>query len=56
METYPITIGKITRHVPVVETLPGVHIPLVEIMGDVELVQAAAEGWSSTCPPRPMPC
>jgi adenine phosphoribosyltransferase len=43
METYPITIGKITRHVPVVETLPGVHIPLVELMGDVELVQAAAE-------------
>ncbi|GEM87024.1 adenine phosphoribosyltransferase [Meiothermus granaticius] len=43
METYPITVGKITRHVPVVETLPGVHIPLVELMGDVELVQAAAE-------------
>lgn len=43
METYPITVGKITRHVPVVETLPGVHIPLIELMGDVELVQAAAE-------------
>lgn len=43
METYPITVGKITRHLPVVETLPGVRIPLVELMGDVELVQAAAE-------------
>jgi adenine phosphoribosyltransferase len=44
MATHPVTVGKITRHVPVVETLPGVHIPLVELMGDVELVQAAAEG------------
>ncbi|RDI96327.1 adenine phosphoribosyltransferase [Meiothermus sp. QL-1] len=52
METYPITIGKITRHVPVVETLPGVHIPLVEIMGDVELVQAAAEGLVKHLPPE----
>ncbi len=52
METYPITIGKITRHVPVVETLPGVHIPLVEIMGDVELVQAAAEALVKHLPPE----
>jgi len=52
METYPITIGKITRHVPVVETLPGVHIPLVEIMGDVDLVQAAAEGLLKHLPPE----
>jgi adenine phosphoribosyltransferase len=42
METYPVTIGKITRHVPLVETLPGIQIPLVELMGDVELVEAAA--------------
>ena len=52
METYPITIGKITRHVPVVETLPGMHIPLVEIMGDVDLVQAAAEGLLKHLPPE----
>lgn len=52
METYPITIGKITRHVPVVETLPGVHIPLIELMGDVELVQAAAEALVKQLPPE----
>jgi adenine phosphoribosyltransferase len=52
METYPITIGKITRHVPIVETLPGVHIPLVELMGDVELVQAAAEALIPHLPPE----
>ncbi|MDX2007132.1 MAG: adenine phosphoribosyltransferase [Meiothermus sp.] len=52
MATYPVTVGKITRHVPVVETLPGVHIPLVELMGDVELVQAAAEGLVKHLPPE----
>ncbi len=52
METYPITIGKITRHVPVVETLPGVLIPLIELMGDVELVQAAAEALVKQLPPE----
>jgi adenine phosphoribosyltransferase len=52
METHPITVGKITRHVPVVETLPGVHIPLVELMGDVELVQAAAEALVKHLPPE----
>jgi adenine phosphoribosyltransferase len=36
----------------VVETLPGVHIPLVEIMGDVDLVQAAAEGLLKHLPPE----
>lgn len=50
METYPITVGKITRHVPVVETLPGVHIPLIELMGDVELVQAAADALVKQMP------
>lgn len=64
METYPVTIGKITRHVPVVETLPGIHIPLIEIMGDVELVNAAAEAlvphlpaetdWLLTCETSPI--
>jgi len=50
METYPITIGKFTRHVPVVETLPGVQIPLVEFLGDVELVEAAAEALKAHVP------
>ncbi len=42
METYPITVGNVTRHVPLVETLPGMRIPLVEFLGDVELVREAA--------------
>lgn len=43
METYPITIGRLTRHVPLVEPLPGRRIPLVEFLGDTEFVRAAAE-------------
>lgn len=43
METYPITIGKFTRHVPLIEPLPGTRIPLVELLGDVEFVNAAAD-------------
>jgi adenine phosphoribosyltransferase len=27
METYPITIGGVTRHVPLIEPLPGRRIP-----------------------------
>ena len=52
METYPVTIGKITRHVPVVETFPGTQIPLVEMMGDVDLVNAAAEALLPYLPPE----
>jgi adenine phosphoribosyltransferase len=52
MESYPITIGRITRHVPLIEPTPGVRIPLVELMGDVELVRAAAEALLPKIPPE----
>lgn len=52
MDTYPITVGRVTRHVPLVETLPGVKIPLIELMGDVELVNAAAEALLKHLPPE----
>ncbi len=42
LETYPITVGNVTRHVPLVETLPGMRIPLIEFLGDTELVEEAA--------------
>ncbi len=42
METYPLTLGGVTRHVPLIEPLPGRRIPLVEFLGDPELVRAAA--------------
>ncbi len=40
METYPIEIGGVTRHVPLHEPFPGVRIPLVDFLGDIEFVRA----------------
>jgi len=66
LETYPITVGNVTRHVPLVETLPGMRIPLIEFLGDTELVEEAArllaervpeEGdflFSIECSPAPL--
>ena len=45
METYPITVGGVTRHVPLIEPLPGRRIPPVEFLGDPEFTRAAAEAW-----------
>jgi len=42
METYPIEIGGVTRHVPLHEPFPGVRLPLVEFLGDIEFVRAVA--------------
>ncbi|AFV75434.1 adenine phosphoribosyltransferase [Thermus oshimai] len=50
METYPISIGGVTRHVPLIEPLPGRRIPLVEFLGDPELVRAAAEALKPLVP------
>ncbi|WP_117237458.1 type I phosphoribosyltransferase [Thermus sediminis] len=50
METYPVSIGGVTRHVPLIEPLPGRRIPLVEFLGDPELVRAAAQALSPLVP------
>jgi len=43
METYPIQIGSVTRRVPLHEPFPGVRIPVVDFLGDVEFVRAVAQ-------------
>ena len=50
METYPITVGGVTRHVPLIEPLPGRRIPLVEFLGDPEFTRAAAEALRPLVP------
>jgi len=42
-ETYAINIAGIQRKLPLVEVAPGVTIALLNILGDVELVRAAAQ-------------
>ncbi len=42
-ETYRVEVAGLTRDLPLFEVAPGVRIAVVNILGDVELVQAAAE-------------
>jgi len=46
-ETYTIKIGNLTRHLPLFEVAPGVRIAILNILGDTELVQAAARELST---------
>ncbi|MEM6282600.1 MAG: phosphoribosyltransferase family protein [Chloroflexota bacterium] len=42
-ETYPVEVAGITRHLEKFEVAPGVTIAILNILGDVELVQAASK-------------
>jgi adenine phosphoribosyltransferase len=41
-ETYPIEIAGVKRNLPLFEVKPGLKIAVLNILGDVELVEAAA--------------
>jgi adenine phosphoribosyltransferase len=41
-ESYAIEIGAVRRDLPLVEVAPGVRIAVLNILGDMELVHAAA--------------
>lgn len=40
--TYPIEVAGVKRELPLFEVAPGVRIAILNILGDTELVQAAA--------------
>ncbi len=42
-ETYPITIAGVERNLPLFEVKPGLRIAILNILGDVELVDACAK-------------
>ncbi|NWF68689.1 MAG: adenine phosphoribosyltransferase [Chloroflexi bacterium] len=42
-ETYAVTVAGVQRELRLFEVAPGVRIAIVNILGDVELVQAAAK-------------
>ena len=46
-KTHPVEIAGIKRELPLVEVAPGVTIALLNIIGDVELVRAAANGLAA---------
>ncbi len=41
-KTHPVEIAGVKRELPLVEVAPGVSIAMLNILGDVELVRAAA--------------
>lgn len=46
-DTYPVEIAGLKRELPLVEVAPGVRIALLNILGDVELVRAAAQALAA---------
>ncbi|MFQ5616735.1 MAG: phosphoribosyltransferase family protein [Anaerolineales bacterium] len=50
-EIYPIEIASVRRELPLFEVAPGMHIAVLNILGDVELVQACANALSERLDP-----
>jgi adenine phosphoribosyltransferase len=45
-DTYTVDVAGVTRDLPLFEVAPGVRIAILNILGDTELVKAAAEALS----------
>lgn len=50
-EVYPVEVNGVKRDLPLFEVAPGVRIAIVNILGDTELVQAAARGLAAKLRP-----
>lgn len=50
MEYYPVTVAGVERRLPLMEVAPGVRIAVLNILGDTELVQAAARALAPRLP------
>lgn len=48
---YSITINGVTRDLPLFEVKPGLRIAVLNILGDTELVEAAAKGLAAKLAP-----
>lgn len=53
-ETYPIEIAGVQRNLRLFEIKPGVRIAILNILGDTELVQAAARALAEKLRDRPI--
>ena len=49
-EYYTVNIGGLTRHLPLLEVAPGVRIALFNMLGDTEVVKAAARELAKRLP------
>ena len=49
-ETYTVKIGNLSRHLPLFQVAPGVKIAIFNMLGDTEVVQAAAQALAKRLP------
>jgi len=49
--TYEVEIAGVRRELPLFEVATGVHIAVLNILGDTELVQASARGLAEELDP-----
>lgn len=50
-EYYTVTIAGVTRHLPLFEVAPGLRIAIFNMLGDTEVVEAAADALLPLLPP-----
>ncbi|WP_152640264.1 phosphoribosyltransferase family protein [Thermus filiformis] len=51
MRTYPVEIAGVRRELPIVQVGPNVAVALLNLLGDTELTEAAAEALARKLPP-----
>ena len=49
-ETHPVKIGGLTRQLPLFEVAPGIKIAIFNMLGDTEVIQAAAAALAKRLP------
>ncbi|WP_273106091.1 phosphoribosyltransferase family protein [Thermus antranikianii] len=52
MRTYPVEIAGVRRELPIVRVGPDVAVALLNLLGDTELTEAAAEELAKRLPPE----
>ncbi|TFU17200.1 phosphoribosyltransferase family protein [Thermus tengchongensis] len=52
MRTYPVEIAGVRRDLPIVQVGPDVAVALLNLLGDTELTEAAAEELAKRLPPE----
>ncbi|MGC8904568.1 phosphoribosyltransferase family protein [Thermus sp.] len=52
MRTYPVEIAGVKRELPIVQVGPDVAVALLNLLGDTELTEAAAEELAKRLPPE----
>jgi adenine phosphoribosyltransferase len=52
VNTHSVTIGAVTRDLPVIEVAPGVSVALLNLLGDTELTEEAGRLLAERLPPE----